>query len=228
MSYKRIDTKYGMGLVVILIGALLLLRNLDVIDFAIPQIIFSWQVVLIIIGSLLIINSKNKSTGLVLIIVGGLGLIPEYWAIALILLGLFIIFRKSGFSFGRFNGEQSIEEGSANEKISEVSLFGGGDRYFHTDNFKGGNITSVFGGSKIDLMDCSLAEGENIIDLFFVFGGSSFKIPSNWQVQIQTTSIFGGFSDKRILPAENSFEDGKVLILKGLILFGGGEIKNHK
>lgn len=228
MDNKRVGPKYIVGLAIIFIGALLLFRNLDFIDFTIPQIIFSWQVVLIIIGSILIISAKNKSTGLVLMIVGILGLIPEYWAVALILLGLYIIFQKSGFSFGSNRTDPFRESNLKNESINETSIFGGGNRSFNSDNFAGGNITAIFGGSKIDLMDCKLAEGENIVDLFFIFGGSSFNIPSDWQVKIQTTSIFGGFSDQRILPHETNLEDEKVLIFKGLILFGGGEIKNFK
>jgi len=228
MDNKKVGPKYIVGLVIILIGALLLFRNLEFIDFAIPQIIFSWQVILISIGLILFISAKNKSTGLVLMIVGILGLIPEYWAIALILLGLYIIFRKSGFSFGRDSGDPFSKGDSKNESINEVSIFGGGNRSFNSDNFTGGNITAIFGGSQIDLMDCKLAEGENIVDLFFIFGGSSFSIPSDWQVKIQTTSIFGGFSDKRILPHETNLEENKVLIFKGLTLFGGGEIKNFK
>ena len=161
-------------------------------------------------------------------IVGVLGLIPEYWAIALILLGLYIIFRKSGFSFGSDKLYTASDVDSKNESINEVSIFGGGNRSFHSDCFIGGNITAIFGGSKIDLMDCTLAEEENTIDLFFIFGGSSFNIPSNWKVKIQTTSILGGFSDKRILPSEANIGDDKVLVFKGLILFGGGEIKNFK
>ena len=228
MDNKKVGPKYIVGLVIILIGALLLFRNLEFIDFAIPQIIFSWQVILISIGLILFISAKNKSTGLVLMIVGILGLIPEYWAIALILLGSYIIFRKSGFSFGRDSGDPFSKGDSKNESINEVSIFGGGNRSFNSDNFTGGNITAIFGGSQIDLMDCKLAEGENIVDLFFIFGGSSFSIPSGWQVKIQTTSIFGGFFDKRILGHETNLEEDKVLIFKGLTLFGGGEIKNFK
>ena len=228
MSENRIQPKLLTGLIVIIVGALLLFRNLDFLDFTIPNFIFSWQTILIIIGSILIISAKNKSAGLVLITVGVLCLIPEYWPIALILLGLFIIFRKSGFRLGKNDSDPNLGGDSKNKSINEVSIFGGGDRYFNIENFIGGNITAIFGGSKIDLMDCTLAEGKNAIDLFFVFGGSTFQIPNNWRVEIQTISIFGGFSDKRVLPAERNFDEENVLIFKGLILFGGGEIKSYK
>ncbi|MEN8194211.1 MAG: DUF5668 domain-containing protein [Bacteroidota bacterium] len=228
MGNSKIQPKYLTGLIIILAGGLLLLRNLDFIDFTIPSVIFSWQAILIIVGALLFINSQNKSVGLVLMIVGVLGIIPEYWPIVLILLGLFIIFRKNGFSFANKAGVSNLDDDSVNEKINEISFFGGGDRNFHINNLKGGSISAIFGGSSINLNDCTLAEGENIIDLFFVFGGSSFIIPGNWKVQVQTTSIFGGFSDKRIIPTADQITNDRVLIFKGLILFGGGEIKNIK
>lgn len=228
MSDKRIEPKYLTGLIVILVGGLLLLRNVGLLDFTIPSIIFSWQVILIIIGTLLIINSKNKSVGLVLIIVGVLSLIPEYWPIALILLGLFIIFRKTGIGFNNKNHAASLEGDSENEIINELSLFGGGDRSFHSTKLRGGSISAIFGGSKIDLTDCQLADGETVVDLFFMFGGSSFIIPSDWKVQIQTINIFGGFSDKRLPPRDGHFTEGRKLVFNGLLLFGGGEIKNIK
>ncbi|VAX18005.1 hypothetical protein MNBD_IGNAVI01-2826 [hydrothermal vent metagenome] len=218
MEKANAAPRFILGFIVVIIGALLLLSNLDIIDFIIPGIIFSWQVLLIIVGAIFIISVQSKSTGLVLIIVGVLGLIPEYWAVALILLGGYIIFRKSSYNRSIANSEENT--------INEVSIFGGGDKYFHSDICTNGNVTAIFGGSNIDLMDCKLAEGENVINLLYVFGGSSFRIPKDWQIRIETTSIFGKLSDKRVLPPETKFDEGKVLIFRGLILFGSGEIKN--
>lgn len=228
MNNKFLGPKQITGLIIILAGALLLLRNLDIIYFTVPSIVFSWQVILIVIGTFLIINSNNKSVGLVLIVVGGLGLVPEYWPVVLILLGLFIIFRKSGFSLMNKNGQTVIDNDPDSEAINEISFFGGGDRAFHGKKLRGGSVSAVFGGSKIDLSESQLAEGENVVDLFFMFGGSSFVIPSNWKVQIQTVPIFGGFSDKRIPSSDGQYIDDRTIVFRGLILFGGGEIKNYK
>ena len=228
MSNRFVEPKYITGLIIILAGALLLLRNLDIIYFTIPSIIFSWQVIIIVIGTFLLINSQNKSVGLVLIVVGGLGLIPEYWPAVLILLGIFIIFRKSGFRFNSRKGDPIFESDPEHEVINEISLFGGGDRSFHGKKLKGGSVSAIFGGSKIDLSESELAEGDNIVDLFFMFGGSSFVVPSNWKVQIQTIPIFGGFSDKRVPSPDGKYIQDRTIVFKGLILFGGGEIKNYK
>ena len=51
-------------------------------------------------------------------------------------------------------------------------------------------------------------------------------MPSNWQVQIDVISIFGGFTDKRNVLPPVSAKLEKTLIVKGLVIFGGGEIRN--
>ncbi|MGM0498358.1 MAG: hypothetical protein ACQESJ_10600 [Bacteroidota bacterium] len=44
-------------------------------------------------------------------------------------------------------------------------------------------------------------------------------------MKVEVTSILGGFADERILGDSNSDRKG-VLIIKGLVIFGGGEIKS--
>ena len=53
----------------------------------------------------------------------------------------------------------------------------------------------------------------------------SLYLPVDWEVVIKTVTIFGGFEDKRT-KAQTEISDKKILIIKGLVLFGGGELKN--
>ncbi len=62
--------------------------------------------------------------------------------------------------------------------------------------------------------------------LFFIFGGTNIMIPSDWSVSIQTTSILGSMKDKRIIQQSQAFDKNKQLVITGIALFGGGEIKN--
>jgi hypothetical protein len=39
-------------------------------------------------------------------------------------------------------------------------------------------------------------------------------------------TIFGGFGDKRRKDPNMVYDDKKLLVVKGFVLFGGGEIKN--
>jgi len=96
------------GAVLIILGALFLLRNLDLIPFSILHYLFSWQGILIIIGSVLLASRPNKSSGLVLITIGIFFMFPHiwhipgfqmrtWWPVILIVLGLVIMVGWSGY-----------------------------------------------------------------------------------------------------------------------------------
>jgi len=95
-----------------------------------------------------------------------------------------------------------------------------------TNNFRGGKITALFGGSKIDLTKAQLAPGKNILDVFCMFGGSTLIVPENWNMKIEVTSVLGGFSDKRHIRQDTVKDVGKELIIRGFVMFGGGELKS--
>jgi predicted membrane protein len=144
-------------------------------------------------------------------------------AVLFILAGVFMILRrKSSYRCG------SEYKTSDLDSIDEVAVFGGGDRTIVTNNFKGGRILAVFGGSNFNLIRSKLAPGKNYLDLMIVFGGMKLVIPEDWNVKIEAVPIFGGFTDKhRVTTPTNQTEDNPVLIIKGLVIFGGGEIISY-
>jgi len=71
-----------------------------------------------------------------------------------------------------------------------------------------------------------MAEGNNVIDILALFGGTTIIIPKDWNVQINITPIFGGFSNKTAKLPNLSIDYSRMLIIKGLCIFGGGEIKS--
>ncbi len=207
------------GIILIVLGGLFLLDNFGLINFYLPPYIFKWQSILIVIGVLLLANSESKGTGIVLIIIGLIGFFPEFWPLVLIGLGGYIIMRNKSVETG--NGEAESKH-----YFNEVSIFGGSKKNIGTKDFKGGKITSIFGGSELYLTDSTLADGRNVIDLFFLFGGSTLFVPRDWEVKIEVLSIFGGFSDKRREDPRIVPNPDKTLVIKGLVIFGGGELKN--
>jgi len=56
-----------------------------------------------------------------------------------------------------------------------------------------------------------------------VFGGASLIIPPDWNVKSDVLNLFGGFSDKRRTSQVNN---NKTLTIKGVVIFGGGELKS--
>ncbi|MFC2103889.1 LiaI-LiaF-like domain-containing protein [Bacteroidota bacterium] len=218
------------GIVLILIGIAFIGRTLDIFPHQITHHLFSFPTILIVIGVVIILAGRNKTSGWILLIIGLVFLIPDvihvpysirrlFWPTILIIVGLLIIFRSSGV-------RRSSEESSSSDYIDDIAILGGGDRVITSENFKGGKITSIFGGSKIDLRKATLAPGQNIIDMFCMFGGSTLKVPASWNIKIDVVSLFGGFSDKRHIKTETTMDVGKELIIKGFVMFGGGELKN--
>ena len=221
---SNIATNTIIGIIVILVGGLFLASNFNLFPIHYLSMIFTWQSILIVIGVITYLNSGNKSLGVLIASIGILGFIPNFWALLLIGLGAYIIYKNQS----KPNGENiygSSEFGEESEYINDVSIFGGSKKNFQIDNFRGGNITSIFGGSEINMTDSSLCDGISTLNLFFLFGGSKIRIPSNWNVFIQLTPILGGFKDKRVIVADES-NDSKKLVIKGFILFGGGELNN--
>lgn len=226
------------GVILIVLGGLFLLDNYGIFYFDIPMFLFQWEYILILIGIVILITSENRTPGIILITIGVIFLFPDFWPLILVGLGIYIILKRSDGeikepktfseeSAGDESGNGKDERGNPfyKDNIDDVSIFGGGTKTFFSKNFKGGKLTAIFGGSDIHLENCSLAHGKNDLDLFVMFGGYTIYVPRDWNVIIDVVPIFGGFSDKRIKDPNRVYEDGKILIIKGFVLFGGGEVK---
>ncbi len=59
-----------------------------------------------------------------------------------------------------------------------------------------------------------------------VFGGSKIIVPQDWDVKVEVSAVFGGFTDKRIKSPEIERDLSRTLIIKGIAIFGGGELTN--
>ncbi len=231
------------GAILIVCGALFLLKNFNFIDLNIADFLFSFPSVFIFVGIISFLNSSQKWFGIVLIAVGSSMHISHYYDIdfgafifplILIGLGFMILVKHNKHSKGSIAQEiHEIHErhqmGSAEEvredRLEVISIFSGSEKYFISDNFKGGNVTSIFGGNEIYLTDCKLAEGENIIEVVAIFGGTTIYVPKEWNVIVDVFPIFGGFATKGKRNPISVIEKDRVLRIKGIVVFGGGEIK---
>lgn len=229
---SNITARISTGFVLIVLGGLFLLDNYGIINFSLPDFLWHWEYILIGLGTILLITSQNKTAGTILVLVGLLNLFPEFWPLILVALGIYIILKRNGTHHKNINTEQKLDNGEkeTNESnqmnsLDDVSIFGGGTKSFTSNNFTGGKLTAIFGGSELHLENCQLAPGKNVLDLFTMFGGYTIYVPQDWDILIDVVPIFGGFSDKRIKDPNRVYEEGKTLIIKGMVLFGGGEVK---
>ncbi len=229
------SAKILVGAVLIIIGGLFMLRSFHILPFEISHIIFHWPFILFVIGVVILINSENKALGIMFTTIGGILLFPRVFpdididgklilGIVIIALGVFVIFRSSSGKFRANFGRASDQIN--NDYLDDVAIFGGGTKVITSNNFKGGNITAIFGGSEIDLTACKLAEGNNVLNITAIFGGSTIIVPRDWNVLLNVTPLFGGFSNKIRREPNFVVDQSRTLIIKGIAMFGGGEIKS--
>jgi predicted membrane protein len=235
------------GFFLLAAGTILILGNTGTIDKGLFQYIFSWQSLLISFGILILSGGirKNWFGSMLMITIGTIFLLDEIyqfktgvanmiWPAVLIIIGLAIIGKiffpkkksaesKSGKyeCFGEFRGEKNDDE-----YINVSRVFSGINLESNSQSFKGGQLSFIFGGGEIDLRGAKLAEGINIIKIECVFGGVKMIIPNDWDVSLETSGVFGGFSDeRRNIPYEN-IDRTRKLVIKAEAVFGGGEITN--
>lgn len=234
---KKTGRRALLGGIIILLGSLLLLSNLGILGFNITHMIFSWPVIVIVVGAVIYINSNDRA-GLIIMLVGLIFLISKYfyfnvwtlWPVLLIILGLYILFnirRSPRIDLGRRVRNRLEDNGQAlnEDYIDDIAVFSGSKRFVTSQNFKGGKITAIFGGSEIDLGQSRLAPGNNVLDILTIFGGTEIYVPKDWKVIMDITPVFGGFSDDRRRDPNQVTDPERTLIIKGSAIFGGGEIK---
>jgi predicted membrane protein len=67
-----------------------------------------------------------------------------------------------------------------------------------------------------------------VIEITCIFGGTTIIVPDNWNVILDVTPILGGFSDSRKLRGDVIRDNTRSLVIRGTVIFGGGEIKSYK
>jgi predicted membrane protein len=235
------------GIVVILVGLALLIRQMPQMAGMFPSWVFTWPMILIIIGILAIIKGRNFG-GVVPILVGIFFLLqqenmlndqirPFVVPVIIILAGILLLFKRSrrcnqfmhkGYRYRKMSGrnrrEARFTDTSGEDYLDINSVFGSAEKSMFSKNFKGGNITCAFGGGKINLTQADI-EDKAILNIAVNFGGAEILVPANWQIQNELNALFGGIEDKR-RASPQGVEPAKTLILRGNIFCGGVEIRN--
>ena len=133
---------------------------------------------------------------------------------------------KDKWKDGRYAGMSGATgENSYDDYIDQVSVFGGVNKIVVSKTFKGGDVVNIFGGTDLNLTQADI-QGNVILDVTQIFGGCKIIVPRNWKVISEMTAIFGGMEDKRYV-MENEYDVTKVLIIRGVTIFGGIEVQSY-
>ncbi len=223
------DTRNIIAFSIILAGVLLLLQNYGLI--AAGNLWAWWPVILIFMGLGHILEKGSKKSmvnGSILILIGvmildnNLDLFhirwEHLWPILLILFGILILTHHSWHR----------EQNKFNEDFIDISSFlGGGRHQVGSTKLTGGKVSTVMGGMTLDLRQADMQGSSMVLDLFSLMGGIDIFIPGSWDVIMQGMPILGSMENKTF-----SHESGtagqtrKQLIIKGLVILGGVEVKN--
>jgi predicted membrane protein len=215
------------GLALIAVGVVLLLDRADVLDAG-DTIGTYWPLALVAVAIYQYIASPRH--WIVPLIVGGVGLVllgirldviddrawGVFWAAMLIIGGLWVIAGR------RLPGSADTSDEAS---VSSIAFFGGRDIASQSTAFEGGSITSVFGGTELDLTDTVLASGHAHLDVLTVFGGTEITVPKGWRVRMKGIPLFGGW-DNATKKDEPLPPGAPELEVSATVLFGGVEVKH--
>ena len=204
------------GLVLIGLGTVLLLGQLDVVDSG-EVLRRGWPVVPVVAGLWWLIRGPRLGGAIVL----AAGLLwgasandlvdidigAVFWPVVLVVLGGTIVVAavRSPMPNGR----------------TQVTVFDDRDWTTSADDLGGSTLVTIFGDADLHLT-APRADGQPTeLAVWTVFGDITIDVPAGWRVQDRHTAVFGGLST----PRQAIDPDGPLLILSGLTLFGDTKIR---
>ena len=231
--------KWLWGSVLIALGVILGINALGIADI---NIFFpGWWTLFIIVPSIIgLITEDDKLGSLfgliigVMLLSGCLDLIgfDIVWRllipVTLIMIGIKVIFKsatsdKAHKASHRREHEQraKIREGEVIDDDPEYwATFSGQKISYSGKEFDGCRLEAVFGGLELDLRGAKIAK-DAVIKASGVFGGVKIFVDDNVDVEVSSSSLFGGVTNNHKTSATNK----KTLYIDATCIFGGVEIK---
>jgi predicted membrane protein len=218
---------FWVGALILTIGALFLLQNFDILDFG--HVVAHWWPLIMVIVGLDRLRRGDRPGGTILLIVGVAfltatldiihwGSIFRFWPVILILIGLSILLK------GRDKlGWWSATSGESSEDYLKIrATFSGVSRTISSEDFKGGEVASVFGGVELDLRNAKASAEGCRLDLSAQFGAVEITVPSEWRISVFGSPVLGAIEDKTSKAGEKSVQ----VQCHCSVAFGAVEIHN--
>jgi predicted membrane protein len=229
MSAQKTQGRIFWGLLLIVLGVLFLLDQMNRLDFG-ELVGRYWPVIFILIGiSILLSNNfQNVGSGVFFILFGAFFLLLRLrvfdqmvwhyvWPLAIIGAGLWILLRPAWHA-----DKKKIPE-MTSEDLNISQVFSGSSRKVESQNFRGGKADVVFGSAEVDLRGARLAGGQATLVLSVVFGGIEIFVPREWQVVLDGSPVLGSIeSRKKTIP---DAEKTGTLFIKGSAVLGSIDVK---
>ena len=226
------------GLAIALFGVVLVMDRLNLVIA--DQVLRWWPAVIVAVGALIYRQTRHVGSGangVLVMIIGGwlllnsLGIVRVafwqlFWPLVLVGIGSALVLQA-------MRQRDRADAGTGTDDTLNIfAVLGGAKRNSLSTRFRGGEVTAFMGGYQIDLRQAIIPPGEEaVIDIFTAMGGGEILVPASWTVATPIVPIMGGIDDKRFAPLPGTIDStgGKPaprLVLRGLLLMGGIEIKS--
>ena len=216
------------GILFIVVGVIVALNSFNVVKI---NVFFDgWWTLFIIVPCFIDLFKNEDKTGNIIGIIIGVFLLLAcrdilnfeiIWKmiipVILVIIGVSLIFKDT------LKKEVKEKINSLNKKgkgKEYCATFSGQNLNFANEDFKGCDLTSGFGGIKGDLRNANLNK-ECVINISAIFGGITLLVPSNVNVKVVSTSIFGGVDGKNKYKKDNEI----TIYVNATCLFGGVDIR---
>lgn len=225
------STKVLWGIVLILLGIVFALNALGITQISV--FFDGWWTLFIVVPSLVGIFTERDKTGNIIALIVGVFLflccrdIISFKLLWKLLFPAIIIIIGIKLIFGGVTGKKTNEvikrlNAQNGDKCSCNAVFSGSKMDFDgTQEFKGAELNAVFGGVDLDLRRAAI-NSDCVINASAIFGGIDIRLSDNVNVRVQSTSLFGGVSNKKPL---TEIADAPTVYINATCMFGGVDIK---
>ena len=218
---KKVNTVI-IGILFIIVGVIVGFNSFGITNI---NVFFDgWWTLFIIIPAINGIISDDEKLGSIIWLIVGIILLLgcqdmiSFDIIWKLMLPLILVFIGLSIMFGSKDKKLDTKN---NKNREFCACFGGQTVKFDDQDFKGAEVNGIFGGITLDLRNAKIKD-ESVIEAAAVFGGVTILIPEDLKVEIKSTSVFGGVSDK----TKNKEKKDKVtLYVNACSIFGGVDIK---
>jgi len=218
------------GLVLVTVGLLWTLDNLGLVEAG--EVLRWWPLLLVAYGFVRVTGLdgiRRVVSGSLFLLAGGWMLLRELdvihvsifrmWPVFMIVLGFAMVWR----SMRGAGSDRDASERSAYPR--PFAFMGGVERNIDSDSLVGLEATAVMGGIEADLRGAKPRGRQVVAEVFAWWGGIDLIVPEDWRVVTEVTPIMGGVEDSTKVEGD---EAAATLIVRGLVVMGGVEIRNTK
>jgi hypothetical protein len=193
------------ALVFVLLGGLLLARNLGFLNvLAFPAARF-WPVLVVLLGVAFLVRAARGAQR-----PGPPTDSPTDAGPA----------ARAGTDWGARHGSLTTED----DRLDKQITLAGAEFKIESQEWKGGELGVTAGGVEIDLRYARLDPEGALLDVRIVMGGVDIRVPDTWQIKCDVTPLLGGADDST--RSTQGSTSAPVLRVVGSVTLGGLSIHN--